>query len=70
MKAIIIKSLGQLLKINGLKVGDIEKKCGLSLGYFSRIEDYGEITFKTAFELSKNLKISLDDLYEILCEEN
>ena len=69
MKPIVIKSLGQLVKFRGLRMGDVEKQCGVSAGYFSRLTNYTDMSFKIAKKLSVAIKFSLDDLYDFMCDD-
>ena len=69
MKPIIIKSIGQWLKFKGYKVGIVEEQLGLSAGYLSRI-NYKGMSFETAYKLSKILEVSMEDLYDLICEDD
>lgn len=69
MKPIVIKSVGQWIKFKGYKIGKVEEMIGVSAGYFSRLTNYEDIPFKVAYKLSKFLDVSMEDLYDLLCEE-
>lgn len=51
-----------LCKRNGLKIGEVEEKAGVCIGYISRVKSGGGVSFATAFRFAKILNVSLDDL--------
>lgn len=47
-----------------LKVGDVEKSCGLAIGYLSRRrKDLKPITIDKAFDISQYLGYTIEELY-------
>ena len=63
-----------LAKQNKVNIGDIEKECGVSTGYFSRKAHEEDISLQVTFKVAELFGISLDMLctnfrYEKLREE-
>ena len=58
---IIYQNISLQIKEQKLSVSEVEKQCGVSIGYISRIKN-GHIGFEFFYKISKLLNVSLDDL--------
>lgn len=61
---LVASNVRYLAKKKGIKIGEIERQCGVALGYFSRKDRLGDtsIPINTVMIAANILDISLDEL--------
>ena len=64
IEVLVRKNFECLIKLSGLKKGDVEKKIGVCPGYFSRTKHC--MNLNVAFKLAQVMNVSLDDM----CSKN
>jgi transcriptional regulator with XRE-family HTH domain len=64
MAELVVSNIRYLAKANKIKLGEIEKQCGVSVGYFSRkvSMDGASIPIHVAKQAAEILDVSLDEL--------
>lgn len=62
----IVENIKTIARVNGIKLGELERGIGLSIGYFSRVKHGKGISLYTAYRASQILECSLD----IICDPN
>ena len=60
IELIVRKNFDTLIKIRGLKRGEVEKAVGVSQGYFSKSKS--GVNLAVAYKLARYLEVSLDDI--------
>lgn len=63
VKEKLIENIRELLKMRGIKIGDLEQRIGVSPGYFSRILKEGrDIPIEHIVTVAEMLQVSIDNL--------
>lgn len=62
---LLVENIRYLCKITNTKIGELEKRIGISAGYFSRLSHRNsDITINILYQVSEIFSISMNDLVE------
>ncbi len=65
MTQLLIKNLMWIAKEKKIRIGDMEKECGVSVGYLSRSQKIHSISFNNAVAFTRYLGVTVEGVLQL-----